>query len=132
METRILKRRAKELRATQTDVEKLLWRALRNRQMAVAKFRRQHVIGCYIVDFVCLDKRLIIEVDGGQHADQQHYDLARDNFLRDRGYTVLRFWNNEVLNEFEAVLDKIHKALIICPSPQPSPLGGEREMDSDS
>lgn len=95
--------------------------------MEGAKFRRQHVVGNYIVDFVCGEKRLIVEVDGSQHLDQRGYDKTRDEYLCRQGFAVLRFWNNEVLNELDAVLDTIRKVLIDYPLPQPSPLGGERE-----
>lgn len=113
------------LRTNQTDAEKCLWHALRNRQLAGFKFRRQLSIPPYIVDFVCLERRLIVEADGGQHADKDVYDNARTEQLVKQGYQVLRFWNNEVLGNLEGVLNKI---LLELNTPHPSPLPqGERE-----
>lgn len=106
-----LRQRARELRTTQTDAEKRLWQHLRNRQLEGCKFRRQRPIGPYVADFICLDKTLIVEVDGGQHAEQIGYDAARTAFFEEQGYRVLRFWNNEVLSETEAVLEVIRSAL---------------------
>jgi very-short-patch-repair endonuclease len=124
-----MKHRARVLRKNMTDAERLLWRHLRNRQLNGWKFRRQHPIGPFIVDFVCLDKKLIIEVDGGQHAKNFWRDSKRSDYLNDKGYRVLRFWNGEVLQESESVLQAILKALSEdTPSPQPSPPQvGERE-----
>lgn len=92
-----LTKRAKSLRRSQTDAEKLLWQKLRNRQVCNAKFRRQYVIGKYIVDFICIEHDLILEVDGGHHAEQQQYDDCRTDFLNQQGFQVIRFWNNDVL-----------------------------------
>jgi very-short-patch-repair endonuclease len=90
------------------------------------KFRRQHGIGRYIVDFVCPDAVLIVELDGGQHGDQQIYDEHRSRELQRMGYRVLRFWNNEALKNLDSVLEVILEALA-SPAPHPSPLpGGER------
>ncbi len=89
--------------------------------MSGYKFRRQVVIEPYIVDFVCFEARLIIEADGGQHADQIEYDEQRTTRLEAAGYSVMRFWNHEILTETQQVLEQIHKALINFPSPQPSP-----------
>jgi very-short-patch-repair endonuclease len=121
--------RAKGLRRNQTDAEKLLWRHLRNRGLRGTKFRRQYVIGKYIVDFVCIECELILEIDGGQHAEQQGYDETRTRYLEQQGFQVMRFWNNEVLCETEGVLGMIEDFLINNPSPQPSPLGGESEQN---
>ena len=104
--TKWLRDRARELRQSQTDAEKKLWSALRNRQLANHKFRRQVPTGPYIADFVCLEKRIIIELDGGQHA-QSPKDAARDTWLTRQGYTVLRYWNNDVLTNTEGVLSDI-------------------------
>jgi len=90
-----------------TDAEKRLWKHLRSRQLNNFKFRRQVVIQPYIVDFVCFEAKLIVEADGGQHADQGQYDADRTNFLEQKGYRVLRFWNNEIINETDSVLEKI-------------------------
>jgi very-short-patch-repair endonuclease len=95
---------AKTLRKSQTDAEKLLWRHLRAKQMKGLKFRRQQPIGNYVVDFVFLEKSLVIEVDGGQHADNAK-DEERDAWLTSEGFKVLRFWNNEVLTNINGILD---------------------------
>ena len=111
-----------------TDAERLLWRALRSRQMGGWKFRRQHPIQPFIVDFVCVERKLIIEVDGGQHASRAKEDLKRSDYLRDTGYKLIRVWNNQVLQETNEVLDTILTALgDDAPSPRPSPpILGER------
>ena len=92
------------------------------------KFKRQKPIGRYIVDFVCIEHRLVIEIDGGQHADRTKYDQRRDDFLRSKGYTVLRFWNNEVIQQLESVLEQIRLTL----SPAPLPQAGEGKGMTDS
>jgi very-short-patch-repair endonuclease len=102
-----------------TDAERRLWYLLRAHRFAGFKFKRQIPIGRYIVDFVCLAERLIIEVDGGQHADRDS-DVRRDQWLEDQGFRVLRFWNNEVLNNTDGVLDVIVEHLGRS-SPSPSP-----------
>ena len=115
------------LRERSTDVERLLWSRLRNRQLSGRKFRRQQPIGSFVVDFVCLEYRLVIELDGGQHAEQQSQDEARSAFLHKEGYRVLRFWNNQVLGELESVLEVIDSALAHSANPSPNPLPqGER------
>lgn len=88
---------AKELRRNSTDAEKLLWSRLRDRQLFGCKFRRQQTMGAYIVDFICMEAMLIIEVDGGQHMEREPQDVLRSQYLNSLGYKVLRFWNNEVL-----------------------------------
>ena len=95
-----------------TDAEKLLWEHIRSRQLSV-KFNRQHIIGDYIVDFVCIEKRLVIEVDGGYHSEYEQIekDEFRTQRLRDWGFTVLRFKNEEVLEDISSVLDKINNNL---------------------
>lgn len=103
--------RARNLRKKQTEAERPLWRILRNRQLMHYKFRRQYLIDVYIVDFVCLKKKLIIEVDGCQHLNNQEYDLNQTLFLNTLGFRVLRFWNNQVLTELKDVLNRIHTAL---------------------
>ncbi len=121
---------ARALRRQMTDAEKLLWRHLRNRDLGGWKFRRQYPIGPFIVDFICLEKNVVIEVDGGQHAENEEQDLQRSAYLNKMGFQVLRFWNNEVLQETEAVLEAIFAILANgkqnSPSPQPSPPLGER------
>ncbi len=122
--------RARALRQNPTDAERLLWRQLRFWQLDGYKFRRQQPIGNYIVDFVCLEKRLVVEVDGGQHADQ--VDAQRDNWLRDEGFLVLRFWNHEVLKNIDSVKEMILKNLQSTPFLNPSPQGGRRRTGGKS
>jgi len=118
---------ARKLRKNQPDAEQTLWQKLRNRQLAGFKFRRQYVLDGYIADFACVDAKLIIELDGGQHLEQQAYDDKRTQAFAKHGFAVLRFWNDEVLNNMEGVLVVIGKALEDTPSPQPSPSKKERE-----
>jgi very-short-patch-repair endonuclease len=106
-----MKELARRLRRNSTDAELKLWRALRNSQIKNSKFRRQHVIGPFIVDFVCPEKRLIIELDGGQHNERVLKDQERTSFLEKQGFRVLRFWNNQIFDEFESVLEKIYQCL---------------------
>jgi very-short-patch-repair endonuclease len=103
------------LRKNPTDTEKFLWKHLRNKQLRRFKFRRQQPIGRYIVDFVNFEENLIIEVDGGQHAIYREHDIIRDAYLKQEGYRILRFWDNEVLKNIEGVLDIIVQNL--SPSP---------------
>ena len=110
---------AKDLRKAMTDAERKLWQRLRGEQLGV-KFRRQHPFGNYVLDFVSLERRLVIEVDGSQHADAQEHDEKRTAQLRVSGFAVLRFWNNEVLNETDAVVQVIWDVLNPSP-PRPSP-----------
>jgi very-short-patch-repair endonuclease len=104
--------RARELRLFATDAERALWSHLRNRQLEGCKFRRQAPIDRFIADFACLERKLVIELDGGQHVDQVRYDTARTKVLETAGWTVLRFWNHEVLQSREGVLMAIRAALI--------------------
>lgn len=99
------------LRSHQTDTEKHLWQLLRNRCFARYKFRRQHRIDNFVVDFVCLRRQLIIELDGTQHREQPDYDVQRSAYLKSLGFQMLRFWNQEILKNTQAVMDKIHQAL---------------------
>lgn len=108
---KLLKQRSRDLRKNLTEAEQKLWQKLRNKQIHGHKFRRQFVLGNYIVDFICLDKRLIVEVDGGQHMDNVDYDSQRDEWLKNQNFKVLRFWNNQVLNEIDSVLEVIVKNL---------------------
>lgn len=101
---------ARQMRTGPTDAERLLWRHLRAHHFAGCKFRRQQPLGPYIVDFVCFSARLIVELDGGQHLASTR-DAERDRRLRASGYTVLRFWNDDVLVRTEAVLEEILRAL---------------------
>ena len=98
---------ARELRKDMTDAERHVWQHLRGRRLHGIRFRRQYVIGNYIADFAAPEIRLIIELDGGQHATQQPYDQQRTLFLQSRGYRVLRFWNHDALQQTEAVLAEI-------------------------
>ncbi len=105
--------RARGLRVTQTGVERRLWQRLRSRQINGVKFRRQHPVGPYIADFFCLDARLVIELDGSRHGDEleQQADERRTEFLESQGYRVLRFWNEEVLDNLDGVLERIAEFL---------------------
>jgi very-short-patch-repair endonuclease len=94
-----------------SDAERLLWYHLRNRNLGGCKFRRQHPVGPFFADFLCAERKLIIEVDGGQHALNIELDNRRSRYLQDQGYQILRFWNNEVLQETEAVLTRILEVL---------------------
>lgn len=98
---------AKNLRINYTDAERMLWSHLRARRLDGLKFRRQQPVGKYIVDFICFEKRIVIEVDGGQHSWEKTRDEARDKWLSTEGYRVLRFWNNEVLNNIAGVIEVI-------------------------
>ena len=99
------------MRQAPTDAEQWLWQQLRGRRLLGSKFRRQVPIGDYIVDFLCKESRLIVEIDGSQHQEQQDYDRLRTEFLERNGYRVVRYWNNEILQEGEAVLESILRAL---------------------
>jgi len=103
--------KARELRKNPTDAERKLWSHLRRRQIGGHKFRRQLPLGPYFVDFVCLEKKLVVEVDGGQHNEQGDYDVKRTEWLEAQRFRVLRFWNNEVLKEIEIVKEVIEEAL---------------------
>ena len=115
--------RPRGLRSTSTDVEAILWRQLRSRQMLGTKFRRQHALADYLVDFVSFDAQLIIEVDGGQHASAETYDAHRDEVLRRLDFEVLRFWNNDVTSNLTGVLTVIHATVErrLENHPHPSP-----------
>ena len=104
-----LTRYAKTMRKNLTVAEKKLWNRLRFKQMKGLKFRRQQPINGIIVDFVNFDKRIVIEVDGGQHAIGKDKDKERDEQLREKGFTVLRFWNNDVIKDTDAVLERIRQ-----------------------
>lgn len=102
---------AKQLRKNSTDTERVLWSHFRNRRFEGLKFRRQEPIGSYIVDFICYEKRLIIECDGSQHILNQEYDEERDQYLRDRRFKLLRFWDRDILQNLEGVLEEIFEAI---------------------
>lgn len=99
--------KARELRRNQTDAEAALWKRLRGRGLGRYKFRRQVPVGPYVADFLCKEAMLIVEIDGGQHAEQVEYDRFREEFLRTHGYQVVRFWNNEVLMNLDGVLETL-------------------------
>jgi very-short-patch-repair endonuclease len=103
---------AKTLRKGSTDVELLLWQRLKARRLEGIKFRRQQPIEDFIVDFVSFEKRIIIELDGGQHAEDRKRDRERDSLLREAGFKILRFWNNEVLENLEGVLERIRETCL--------------------
>jgi very-short-patch-repair endonuclease len=120
---------AKQLRSHQTDAEARLWFHLRGHRFMGLKFKRQKPMGRYILDFICHAPKLVIEVDGGQHAEQAAADRERDAWLEVQGFRVLRFWNNQVLAETDAVLEAIRLAVLAAeaedPLPNPSPCEGE-------
>ena len=102
--------RAIELRKERTPAERKLWAVIRNDQLGV-NFRRQHAIGHYIPDFVCIEKKLIIELDGSQHIEQAEYDTERTKYFETLGYKVIRFWNNQIMNNINSVIKAIQFAL---------------------
>ncbi|HJQ61386.1 MAG TPA: endonuclease domain-containing protein [Burkholderiales bacterium] len=104
-----------------TDAELRLWHLLRNRNLKGFKFRRQHPIGTYIADFVCLEQQLVIELDGSQHAERTQYDSRRTEVLEAAGFRVIRFWDNDVLTHMESVMQSIYSALSVSPHPSPLP-----------
>jgi very-short-patch-repair endonuclease len=106
-----MQQRAAELRHNPTEAETKLWRFLRAHQTDDVHFRRQHAIGNYIVDFCSPRKKLVIELDGSQHLEQQTYDQQRTEFLQSKGYSVLRFWNNDVIKDLEGVMRVILETL---------------------
>ncbi|MFH1671690.1 MAG: endonuclease domain-containing protein [Candidatus Portnoybacteria bacterium] len=111
---RLFKQRRSELRKNQTEAEKVLWRCIRDRQIAGFKFFRQYSVGAYILDFYCPRARLTIELDGGHHADKdnQDYDQARTSYLARLNIFTIRFWNNEVLDNMDNVLEVISKEIL--------------------
>lgn len=116
---------AKQMRHTPTPWEHELWQELRALRFAAVKFKRQQPIGPFIVDFVALSKKLIIELDGGQHSERTGYDATRDEFLRMNGFAVIRIWNSEWTESRIGVLKKIWRLLHVPPLPNPSPSEGE-------
>jgi very-short-patch-repair endonuclease len=105
----------RKLRREQTDAERKLWSLLRSRQLEAYKFRRQHTIGPYIADFCCLERRLVIELDGGLHVVQVKRDEERTNLLKSKGFQVLRVWDHEVFKETDVVIGNILKVLEMIP-----------------
>ena len=117
-------RTARRLRKNQTEAEFHLWMHLRRKQLGAHRFRRQVPLGPYIADFVCLSARLIVEVDGGQHAERTTEDAERPTWLELQNFRVLRFWNNDVLGNIDGVLETIVEILKETPHPNPPPQGG--------
>jgi len=115
---------ARALRKRSTDAENTIWKYLRAKRLQGLKFRRQELIGKYIVDFVCYEKKIIIEIDGGQHSIDKEDDEERDSWFRKEGFRVLRFWNNDVLSQTEVVLEAIVKECVRSPSPSSPPIKG--------
>jgi adenine-specific DNA-methyltransferase len=113
---------AREMRGRMTDADALLWFLLRNRRIAGAKFRRQHPVGRYILDYYCVENKLGIELDGGQHSEATDYDRHRDDWLRSQGIRMLRVWNNQMLLETEGVMEVIYQAIIEEEPNQKAPL----------
>ncbi|MHA6723888.1 endonuclease domain-containing protein [Sphingomonas sp. RS2018] len=113
---------ARRLRRDATECEARIWLAVRNRRLAGHKFRRQATIGPYVADFLCVEQRLVVEIDGGQHGDER--DAARTAWLEARGFRVLRFWNTDVIDNINGVLATI-VATLHTPSPNPFPQAGE-------
>jgi very-short-patch-repair endonuclease len=120
-----IRNKARQLRRDQTDAEQALWGRLRDRQICDAKFRRQHPIGPFVADFCCPQQKLIVELDGGQHAEAIAEDEKRSLFLEAQGYRVVRFWNHEVLTNTDGVLERIAEVL---GDPHPSPLPGRARV----
>jgi very-short-patch-repair endonuclease len=122
------KTRARAMRLSPTEAERKLWWHLRHRMpLAGTHFRRQVRLGHYIVDFASHGLKLVIELDGGQHAVQTKRDEARSMFLKSEGYRVLRFWNNEVLRNIDGVLEVIQSAILATPTPTPPHKGEGKE-----
>ena len=120
--------RARVMRSEPTEAERKLWWHLRHRlTLHDSHFRRQVYLGRYIVDFVSHGLKLIVEVDGGQHAEQERRDAVRTRFLESEGYRVLRFWNNEVLGNVDGVLEMIQSACLATPTPTPPHKGEGKE-----
>ena len=125
---------ARKLRRTSTDVERRLWHRIRDKQIEAFRFRRQRPIGKYIVDFICLEAKLIVDLDGGQHSESVLLDEKRTVFLASLGYHVVRFWNNEVLENMDGVLARIREHLLGLHQPHPSPplgRGGSRLYEGE-
>src|SRR5438477_4927561 len=110
---------ARRLRQNRTEAERALWARLRRKQLDGVRFRQQVPLGRYVVDFLCFERRLIIEVDGGQHALAMPADRARAAWLEERGFRLIRFWNHDVLKNMDGVIESVLKALRASVSPPP-------------
>jgi adenine-specific DNA-methyltransferase len=117
---------ARTMRRDSTDAERKFWWLVRDRRLGGHKFKRQFLVGRYIVDFICLEAKLVVELDGGQHTQQTVYDTTRDAYLTARGFRVLRFWNIEFLTNRDGVLETLLCQLEMPPHPNPLPQQGER------
>jgi len=118
-----LQQRARTLRNQSTDAERHLWQHLRGKQLGGMRFRRQVPVAGFIVDFACLEAKVIVELDGAQHTQNVGYDEQRDRLIEAQGFRVLRFWDNQVFQETQAVLQEIMRALEVrCPHPSPAAL----------
>src|SRR5262245_22238141 len=109
-----------------TETEKYVWSRIRRKQLGGFKFRRQHPLGPFIVDFVCLERKLVLELDGGQHAERADYDAERTEWLEARGYRVFRLWNFEAFKDWEAAEQRIWELLQEGASPDPPPAAARR------
>ena len=125
MGTGISKNIARNLRKNPTEAEKILWQRLRNRQLEGFKFRRQQILGSYVVDFVNFERKLVIELDGSQHAVEKERDWKRDRWLQTQGFEVVRYWNNEVFENMAGVLETI-RARLLAALPLPPPTSPSR------
>ncbi len=121
--------KARLLRKNQTDAEAALWQKLRGRGLSGYKFRRQVPVGPYVADFLCKEAMLIVEIDGGQHAEQVEYDRFREDFLKTHGYQIIRFWNNEVLGNLDGVLETLTGTLTLTLSHRARGLGDGARTD---
>ena len=123
--------RSRQLRATMTDAERKLWSVLRRRNVEGLRFRRQFPIGRYVADFVCLESRLVVEVDGGQHNERSDYDATRDRHLAARGFRVLRVWNSDVMGNLDGVAESILDAAAAAqPHPVLPPSRGKERKEA--
>ena len=119
--------RARELRRNMTPAETILWRQVRGRRFMGFKFRRQHPIGPYFADFVCHECKLILELDGESHLGQEVPDSLRTDYLQTHGWLVLRFWNNQMYDELESVLEAIYQTCMERRPPHPRPLSPSKQ-----
>ncbi len=117
-------KRAQDMRRNSTDAEKLLWRHLRNRQVDGFKFRRQVWLDSFVADFYCAEAKLVVEADGGQHDEGHDADTRRSAILREKGFRIVRFWNNDVTENIEGAIEMVRSAL----GELPSPSRGERGL----
>ena len=125
---------ARKLRRSETDAERKIWQQLRSHNLNGVKFRRQHPVGPYIIDFICINEKLVIELDGSQHQRQEDYDAERTAYLERNGYRVMRFWDNDVLLRTDDVMQVIVDTLVVSPHPNPLPksIWGEGAISDES